>query len=189
MGTIGGELATDWEEAGADVGYAISGPMLGVSYAIMTGGFPVLMRAGLGARSGYARGSFSSFIDDAEYTVYFKYFDMWVTTTYPINNNMNLYAGPLIGMPLSGSEMSNNENPIELEDDAMPNGMDMSLVFGLSYDLPGSNGGLVLDIGYVMGFAELENTVTRTTEDGQAKEGGQKWNHSGFFMLLNYNFN
>ena len=52
MGTIGGELAEDVEDLGAEMGYSLGGPMLGVSYATMLGNFPIFMGAGLGARTG-----------------------------------------------------------------------------------------------------------------------------------------
>ena len=43
MGTIGGELAEDVDDMGAEMGYGLGGPLLGVSYATMLGNFPIFM--------------------------------------------------------------------------------------------------------------------------------------------------
>ena len=96
---------------------------------------------------------------------------------YPINDKMNLYGGVLLGMPLSGTVTHGDEDPEDIEDDGLPNGMDMGLVFGLGYALPVMDGALALNLGYALGLAELES---------DAGGSDATWSHSGFFMSLNY---
>ena len=172
MSTIGGQAADDWDEIGGEVGYSMSGPMLGVSYATMAGNFPLFVGAGLGARSGLLT---AEGMDDT--TVCFQYLDMRVTMPYPINDNTNLYGGLLFGKALSGSRTEGDADAVDMEDEELPTGMDMGIVFGLGYGLPIMDGALGLNLGYVYGLAELENDVPNDDT---------KWNHSGFFMTLNY---
>lgn len=178
-GTASGDAVDDLE----DLGYNISGPMLGASYATMLGNFPVFMGAGLGARSfGYVGHDDHGDGDDHDHgdediSVCFQYFDVWATMPYPINDKMNLYGGVLLGMPLSGTVTHGDEDPEDIEDDGLPNGMDMGLVFGLGYALPVMDGALALNLGYALGLAELES---------DAGGSDATWSHSGFFMSLNY---
>ena len=179
MGTIGGELAEDVEDLGAEMGYSLGGPMLGVSYATMLGNFPIFMGAGLGARTGKVDYTsiddpYDMMPDDA--TISFQYLDFWATMPYPINDSMNLYGGMLLGMPLSGTMKMGDEDAEELDDEALPTGMDYGIVFGLGYALPVMDGALALNMGYALGLATLEDDV----------DPPSKWNHSGLFMSLNY---
>ena len=181
MGTIGGELAEDLEEnvPGAEMSYTLGGPILGVSYATMLGNFPIFMGAGLGSRTGKA--DFSGVEDPYDMTpdgqtISFQYLDFWATMPYPISDSMNLYGGMLFGMPLSGTTKIDDEDAEELEDEALPTGMDYGVMFGLGYALPVMDGALALNIGYALGLATLEDDTEEPT----------KWNHSGLFMSLNY---
>ena len=179
MGTASGDAVDNLE----DLGYSLSGPMLGVSYATMVGDFPLFMGAGLGARSFAYKGGHDGHDhgddhdhDEEDISVCFQTFDMWATMPYPINDKMSLYGGMLFGMILSGKETHGDEDPEDMEDDELP-GMDMGLVFGLGYTLPVMNDALALNMGYVIGLNELESDVPDS----------DTWSHSGFFMSLNYN--
>ncbi len=179
MGTIGGELAEDIDDMGAEMGYGLGGPLLGVSYATMLGNFPIFMGAGLGSRIGKI--DFDGVEDltgemQDEQTTSFQYLDFWATMPYPINDSMNLYGGMLFGMPLSGTTKMDDEDAEELADEALPTGMDYGVMFGLGYALPVMDGALALNMGYVLGLATLEDDI----------EPVSKWNHSGLFMSLNY---
>mgnify|MGYP001188369506 FL=1 len=180
MGTASGDAVDNLE----DLGYSLSGPMLGFSYATMVGDFPLFMGAGLGARSFAYKGGHDGHDhgddhnhDEEDISVCFQYFDMWATIPYPINDSMNLYGGMLFGIPLSGKETHGDEDPEDLDDEQLPNGMDMGLVFGLGYALPVMDGALALNLGYALGLAELES---------DAGGSNNTWSHSGFFMSLNY---
>ena len=179
MGTASGDAVDDLE----DLGYSLSGPMIGATYGTMLGNFPLFMGAGLGARSyAYTGGHDHDHGDDHDHdeedvSVCFQTFDMWATMPYPINDKMSLYGGMLFGMPLSGKETHGDEDPEDMEDDQLP-GMDMGLVFGLGYTLPVMNDALALNMGYVLGLNELES---------DAGGSDNTWSHSGFFMTLNYN--
>jgi len=59
----------------------------------------------------------------------------------------------------------------------MPEGPDMSLVFGMGYTLPVMDGALGLNMGYAHGLTELNCADC-------ADEGS--WTHSGMFMTLGY---
>ena len=180
MGTASGDAVDDLE----DLGYSLSGPMIGATYGTMVGDFPLFMGAGLGARSyAYTGGHDHDHGDDHDHgeeedvSVCFQTFDMWATMPYPINDKMSLYGGMLFGMTLSGKETHGDEDPEDMEDDQLP-GMDMGLVFGLGYTLPVMNDALALNMGYVLGLNELES---------DAGGSDNTWSHSGFFMTLNYN--
>ncbi|MAM99086.1 MAG: hypothetical protein CMF91_04270, partial [Candidatus Marinimicrobia bacterium] len=162
MGTIGGELVEELEEnvPGAEMSYTLGGPILGVSYATMLGNFPIFMGAGLGSRTGKA--DFSGVEDSYgvtadEQTISFQYLDFWATMPYPINDSMNLYGGMLFGKALSGTTKIDDEDAEDLEDDALPTGMDYGVMFGLGYALPVMDGALALNIGYALGLATLED--------------------------------
>ena len=171
MGTASGDAVDDLE----DLGYSLSGPMIGATYGTMVGNFPLFMGAGLGARSFAYTGGHDHGEEDV--SVCFQTFDIWATMPYPINDKMSLYGGMLYGMPLSGKETHGDEDPEDMEDDQLP-GMDMGLVFGLGYTLPLMNDALALNMGYVLGLNELES---------EAGGSDNTWSHSGFFMTLNYN--
>ena len=176
MGTASGNLVDDYD----DLGYSLSGPMLGATYGTMVGNFPLFMGAGLGARS-YAytdrHDHGNDNIHEEDVSICFQTFDIWATMPYPINDKMSLYSGMLFGMPLSGKETHDDENPEDMEDNKLP-GMDMGLVFGLGYTLPVMNDALALNMGYVLGLNELES---------DAEGSDNTWSHSGFFITLNYN--
>ena len=176
MGTIGGELAEDFDDMGAEMGYGLGGPLLGVSYATMLGNFPIFMGAGLGTRTGKI--DFSSMTNGLvdEMIMSFQYLDFWASMPYPINDSMNLYGGMLFGKALSGTLKVDDEDAEELADEALPTGMDYGVMFGLGYALPVMDGALALNMGYVLGLATLEDDA----------EEPSKWNHSGLFMSLNY---
>ncbi|MBH91090.1 MAG: hypothetical protein CMG67_03140 [Candidatus Marinimicrobia bacterium] len=173
MGTAGGNLIDNLTETdGVDVGYNMAFPMVGASYSMMAGPLPLMVGAGLGART------FKITVEgvDDELTGTYQYMDVWAAMPYPVMDGLNVYGGMLFGFPMNGESCIGDEC-VDVEDEAMPEGPDMSLVFGIGYTLPVMDGALGLNLGYAHGLAELN--VENGIDEGS-------WTHSGMFMTLGY---
>ena len=176
IGGVMGNVAGDDVDA-LDPAMSLSGPMLGVSYLTMAGPLPVFLGGGLGARSYTYEDTDSG--DD--WCTSFRYLDLWATMPYPISDDLSIYGGVLLGMPLSGSIKKGDADAVDLADTEIPDGPEFSLVFGLGYTLPFCNNALGVNFGYALGITELEAEV-----NGMNNDGVKNWTQNGLFFTLNY---